>query len=90
MHNPTTLNQQGNDKGTQYRSAIFYASEQQKSTALKTIDLVDQSNAWGDTVKTEVVAFTAFYPAEESHQKYLVKNPDGYSCHFVRKFDFTN
>ena len=89
MHNPTTLNQQGNDKGTQYRSAIFYASEQQKNTALKTIGVVDQSNAWGDPVKTEVVPFSTFYPAEEAHQKYLVKNPDGYSCHFVRKFDFT-
>lgn len=89
MHNPTTLNQQGNDKGTQYRSAIFFNNEEQKVTALKTIDLVDQSYAWGDPVKTEVLSFSAFYPAEESHQKYLQKNPDGYSCHYVRKFDFT-
>lgn len=89
MHDPTTLNQQGNDKGTQYRSGIFYTTEKQKKIALHAIDLVNKSKAWSDPVTTEVVAFTAFYPAEDSHQKYLLKNPDGYSCHFVRKFDFT-
>ncbi len=89
MHNPTTLNQQGNDKGTQYRSAIFFTNEQQSEAAHKIIGIVDRSNLWGDSVKTEVVPFSAFYPAEEAHQKYLVKNPGGYSCHFVRKFDFT-
>ncbi|MDC1281459.1 peptide-methionine (S)-S-oxide reductase MsrA [Methylophilaceae bacterium] len=89
MHNPTTLNQQGNDKGTQYRSAIFFTNEQQSEAAHKIIGIVDRSNLWGDSVKTEVEPFSAFYPAEEAHQKYLVKNPGGYSCHFVRKFDFT-
>ena len=89
MHNPTTINQQGNDKGTQYRSSIFYINEQQKKVALNTIDIVNKSNEWSKPVITEVVPFTNFYPAEESHQNYILKNPDGYSCHFVRKFDFT-
>jgi len=89
MHDPTTLNQQGNDKGTQYRSAIFYTTDKQKNVALQTVDLVNKSKVWGAAVTTEIVAFTTFYAAEESHQKYLIKNPDGYSCHFARKFDFT-
>ena len=89
MHNPTTINQQGNDSGTQYRSSIFYTNEEQKNIALQTIDIVNKSKNWVDPVITEVINFTNFYPAEESHQKYILKNPDGYSCHFVRKFDFT-
>lgn len=89
MHDPTTINQQGNDKGTQYRSAIFYVSEQQKEIAHKVISTVNQSNLWKKKVVTEVVPFRNFYLAKQSHQKYLVKNPEGYSCHFVRKFDFT-
>lgn len=89
MHYPTTLNQQGNDKGTQYRSAIFYTTDKQKNVALQTVDLVNKSKVWGAAVTTEIVAFTTFYAAEESHQKYLIKNQDGYSCHFARKFDFT-
>jgi peptide-methionine (S)-S-oxide reductase len=89
MHNPTTINQQGNDRGTQYRSSIFYIDEEQKSISLRTIDTVNKSKKWEDPVITEVIAFSDFYAAEESHQKYILKNPDGYSCHFVRKFDFT-
>ena len=89
MHNPTTINQQGNDKGTQYRSSIFYYNEKQKTIAQEVIDVVNKSKKWGSPVITEIIAFTNFYPAEESHQKYILKNPDGYSCHFVRKFDFT-
>ena len=88
IHDPTTINQQGNDKGTQYRSAIFYVSEQQKEIAQNVIGVVDQSKLWDDQVVTEVVAFSAFYLAKESHQKYLKKNPKGYSCHFERKFEF--
>ena len=61
----------------------------QKKISLKTINIVNKSNKWENLVVTEVVAFSDFYPAEESHQKYLIKNPDGYSCHFERKFDFT-
>ena len=89
MHNPSTPNQQGNDRGTQYRSAIFYTNDDQKNTAMDVIDLVNQSNLWEQKVVTIVEEFIEFYPAEESHQKYLLKNPDGYSCHFVRDFDFT-
>ena len=89
MHNPTTLNQQGNDRGTQYRSAIFYTNDNQKNTAIQVIDMVNQSNLWEQEVVTIVEKFTAFYTAEDAHQKYLLKNPDGYSCHFVRNFDFT-
>ena len=89
MHNPTTINQQGNDKGTQYRSSIFYTNEEQKNIAHQTINLVNKSKEWVNPVITEVIAFSNFYAAEEAHQKYILKNPDGYSCHFVRKFDFT-
>ena len=89
MHNPTTINQQGNDKGTQYRSSIFYTNEEQKNIAHQTINVVNKSKEWENPVITEIIAFTNFYLAEESHQKYILKNPDGYNCHFVRNFDFT-
>ncbi len=85
MHNPTTLNQQGNDKGTQYRSAIFYNNEAQKSTAAEVIRTVDDSGEWKAKVVTEVVPFKEFYRAESYHQKYLVKNPHGYTCHYMRR-----
>ena len=73
MHNPTTINQQGNDKGTQYRSAIFYINDDQRKTAEYVIDIVNQSNVWEAKVVTIIEKFQAFYPAEESHQKYLIK-----------------
>ncbi len=85
MHNPTTRNQQGNDIGTQYRSAIFYLSEEQKHTAEEVIKAVDASGDWGAKLVTEVVLFREFYRAEEYHQKYLVKHPHGYTCHFMRR-----
>jgi methionine-S-sulfoxide reductase len=85
MHNPTTRNQQGNDIGTQYRSAIFYLSEEQKHTAEKVIKTVDTSGDWGAKVVTEVVPFREFYRAEEYHQKYLSKHPHGYTCHSMRR-----
>jgi methionine-S-sulfoxide reductase len=81
MHNPTTLNQQGNDKGSQYRSAIFYHSELQKTEAEKIRAEVDQSEKWKKPLVTEIVAATVFYPAETYHQDYLKKNPEGYNCH---------
>ena len=90
MHDPTTLNQQGNDNGTQYRSAIFYTNENQKIISSQVIDLIDKSLVWERPIVTEISAFSNFYAAEESHQAYLIKNPEGYSCHFVRDFDFTN
>ena len=89
MHDPTTLNQQGNDSGTQYRSAIFYTNDEQKIISGQVIDLIDKSLLWEKPIVTEISAFSNFYPAEESHQAYLIKNPEGYSCHFIRDFDFT-
>jgi peptide-methionine (S)-S-oxide reductase len=85
MHNPTTPNRQGNDLGTQYRSAIFYLDEEQKRTAEEVIKTVDASGDWKGKVVTEVVPFNSFWRAEEFHQRYLYKNPGGYTCHYVRK-----
>lgn len=87
MHNPTTLNRQGNDFGTQYRSAIFYVDEDQKRTAEEVIRTVEGSGEWKARIVTEVVPFREFYRAEEYHQKYLVKNPRGYTCHYIRRMD---
>ena len=88
LHDPTTLNRQGNDIGTQYRSAIFYHDENQKKTAYKVKELVDKSGAWKRPVVTEIIPAMPFYSAEEYHQKYLKKNPGGYTCHFVRDYSF--
>jgi len=87
MHNPTTPNRQGNDSGTQYRSAIFYLDEKQKHTAEEVIITVDGAGDWQAKVITEVVPFKEFYRAEEYHQKYLVKNRGGYTCHYMRRLD---
>ncbi len=84
MHDPTTLNRQENDIGNQYRSAIFYTSEEQKQTALKVKEEVDKSGKWKKPVVTEITKATTFYPAEEYHQDYLQKNPSGYMCHYLR------
>ncbi len=88
MHDPTTVNRQGNDVGTQYRSAIFYANEQQKKTAEAVKARAEKSGKWGKPIVTEIVPFGEFWRAEEYHQKYLVKHPDGYTCHYIRKIDF--
>jgi peptide-methionine (S)-S-oxide reductase len=85
MHNPTTRNQQGNDVGAQYRSAIFYLNEEQKRATEEVIKTVDASGDWKAKVVTEVVPFKDFWRAEEYHQKYLVKNPGGYTCHYARR-----
>jgi len=85
MHNPTTHNRQGNDVGTQYRSAIFYLGEEQKRTAEEVIKTVDASDEWQAKAVTEVVPFGEFYRAEEYHQKYLVKHRGGYTCHCIRR-----
>jgi peptide methionine sulfoxide reductase msrA/msrB len=87
-HDPTTSNRQGNDVGSQYRSAIFYLSQEQKKTAEKVKAKVDKSGKWGAPLVTEIVPAKPFYPAEEYHQKYLVKNPHGYNDHYIRSFDF--
>ena len=87
MHNPTTQNQQGNDVGTQYRSAIFYVDDEHKNIAEEVIKTVDTSGEWQAKVITVVVPFGEFYRAEEYHQKYLVKNRGGYTCHYIRRLD---
>ncbi len=87
MHNPTTTNQQGNDRGTQYRSAIFYTDEAQKNTAHEVIKTVEASGDWKATVVTEVVPFREFFRGEEYHQQYLIKHPHGYTCHYLRRLD---
>lgn len=87
MHNPTTRNQQGNDIGTQYRSAIFYVDEAQHKTAEEVIRTVDASGEWQARVVTEVAPYKTFYRAEDDHQDYLRKYPHGYTCHFVRRLN---
>ena len=83
IHNPTTLNQQGNDRGTSYRSAIFYQNDEEKNEAEKFIEIVDESERWNDPVVTTLEPFTRFWPAEGYHQDYLEKNPNGYTCHAI-------
>ena len=84
IHNPTTLNQQGNDKGTQYRSEIFYTNDIQRYAALDIIKLANESDVFAGAIVTNVSKFKHFYEAENYHQKYLEQNPAGYNCHFVR------
>jgi peptide-methionine (S)-S-oxide reductase len=83
IHNPTTLNQQGNDIGTSYRSAIFYATEEEKKEAENFIDIVNKSKRWPGPVVTTLEPLGTFYPAEDYHQDYLRKNPSGYTCHAI-------
>ncbi len=82
-HDPTTLNQQGNDVGTQYRSAIFYHSEAQKQTAKKVIELLAQEKAYKKQIVTEVTEFKAFYPAEDYHINYFARNKNQPYCQYV-------
>jgi methionine-S-sulfoxide reductase len=84
MHDPTTPNRQGNDIGTQYRSAIFYTSEDQRRVAESVKARVGASGTWPRPVITEIVPASEFWPAEDDHQDYLVKNPGGYTCHYLR------
>jgi peptide methionine sulfoxide reductase msrA/msrB len=88
LHDPTVPNRQGNDIGTQYRSAIFYHSEIQKKCVEAIVNEVAKSGAWIRPLTTESSPFTTFWDAEEYHQKYLEKNPGGYTCHFVRDIKF--
>jgi peptide-methionine (S)-S-oxide reductase len=84
IHDPTTLDSQGNDYGSSYRSAIFYTSEEQKRVADKTIADINASGIWPGRVVTEVSPVGVFWQAEPEHQDYLEHNPNGYTCHFVR------
>lgn len=88
MHDPTTLNRQGNDVGTSYRSAIFYHDEQQRRIAEKVKARVEKSGAWKRPIVTQIVPAKEFWIAEDYHQDYLQKNPGGYTCHFVRPIHF--
>ena len=84
IHDPTTVNRQGNDRGLSYRSAIFYTSEEQRQVALDTIADVDASGVWPGRTVTEVAAAGPFWEAEPEHQDYLERIPNGYTCHFIR------
>lgn len=84
LHDPTTKNRQGNDVGTQYRSAVFYQTEDQRKTALEVRDRVERSGKWKRPITTEIVPAAKFWPAEDYHQDYLRKNPGGYTCHYLR------
>ena len=84
IHDPTTKNRQGNDIGTSYRSAIFYLNDAQKRVAEETVADVEASGLWPDKVVTEVSPAGPFWEAEPEHQDYLLRYPDGYTCHFIR------
>jgi peptide-methionine (S)-S-oxide reductase len=84
IHDPSTQDRQGNDRGASYRSAIFYTSDDQKRIAEDTIADVDASLLWPGKVVTEVAAASDFWEAEPEHQDYLERYPNGYTCHFIR------
>lgn len=84
IHNPTTMDQQGNDLGSSYRSAIFFQNEEEKAIAEEVIKIVDDSNRWEGKIVTTLEPYTHFWAAEPEHQDYLLRIPNGYTCHFER------
>lgn len=84
VHDPSTVDRQGNDRGSSYRSALFIQNEQERSDAEDMIRIVDESGRWPGKVVTTLEPFTKFWPAEGDHQDYLVMYPNGYTCHFER------
>ncbi|MGC4039034.1 MAG: peptide-methionine (S)-S-oxide reductase MsrA [Chitinophagaceae bacterium] len=84
IHNPTTIDRQGNDIGSSYRSAIFFQNETEKKEAEEVIKIVEESKKWDGTVVTTLEPYSTFWPAEPEHQDYLIKHPNGYTCHFER------
>ena len=84
IHNPTTIDRQGNDRGSSYRSAIFFQNEEEKEISHKIIKLVNATNKWEGKIATTLEPFDQFWPAEPEHQDYLVRIPNGYTCHFER------
>jgi len=84
IHDPSTLDRQGNDRGSSYRSEIFYTTDEQQAIARKTIDAVNASNLWPGPVVTKVTPAGDFWQAEAEHQDYLERYPGGYTCHFPR------
>jgi len=89
LHDPTTMNRQGNDMGTSYRSAVFFHGDEQRQIAERVKAKVDKSGAWKRPVVTEIVPAKEFWTAEDYHQDYLQKNPGGYTCHYVRPISFS-
>ena len=90
VHDPTTVNRQGNDRGSSYRSAIFYQNAEEKMVAEEFIKIVNDSKRWPDPVVTTLEPFGHFWLAEDYHQDYLVKNVGGYTCHFMRFGSYLN
>ncbi|MCL8007049.1 peptide-methionine (S)-S-oxide reductase MsrA [Gelidibacter japonicus] len=84
IHNPTTVDRQGNDIGSSYRSAIFYQNEEEKAEAKEVIEIVNASHRWDGEVVTTLEPYSKFWPAEPEHQDYLLRKPDGYTCHYER------
>ena len=84
IHNPTTVDRQGNDTGSSYRSTIFIQNDEDEQVAKEMIKIVNESNKWGAPVVTTLEAFSTFWPAEAYHQDYLAKDPNGYTCHLER------
>ena len=90
IHNPTTVDRQGNDIGSSYRSAIFFQNEEEKKEAEDMIKIVNDSGYWEGDAATTLEPYSTFWVAEPEHQDYLVKNPNGYTCHFERFGSFIN
>lgn len=84
IHNPTTVDQQGNDMGSSYRSAIFFQDDEERMISKEVIRVVEDSNKWEGKVVTTLEPYTTFWPAEPEHQDYLQRIPNGYTCHFER------
>lgn len=84
IHNPTTVDRQGNDIGSSYRSAIFYQNDEEKSESEEVIEVVNASHKWDGQVATTLEPYSKFWAAEPEHQDYLEKKPDGYTCHYER------
>ena len=84
VHDPTTVDRQGNDRGSSYRSAIFIQDAEEEAIAKEVIGIVDDSRRWPANAVTTLEPYTKFWPAEPEHQDYLVKHPNGYTCHFER------
>ena len=84
IHNPTTVDKQGNDRGSSYRSTIFFQNEEEKNDAEEIIKIVNYSGKWEGNAVTTLEPYSTFWKAEPEHQDYLVRNPNGYTCHFER------
>ena len=88
IHNPTTVDQQGNDRGSSYRSTVFFQNDEELQSAKAIIEIVNKSRKWEANTVTTLEAFSPFWKAEPEHQDYLQRNPNGYTCHFERHSSF--